>query len=245
MADGNEFNNVRADRVESNDNTVEQKLTLAAIAEGERVEKRAEAGGDTSKRKETAKQFDEQLKAFADKSTDSDNIKQLQDLVKKFNDNPNKADAIKQVATSYLRLDVSMGKQSGETVAQIDQARQEELKNNPARVGMEEDYASKLDQFFDRLTSLSVADRDKIETALERKANEPMDQRDARVRIAIGSDQESLAKFDAMQSAYNTLDSVKSPQEKQLEAKHYGQILEFRESKAVWRMLVMRSRLED
>lgn len=221
------------------DGRMEQQLTLAAVT-NDKVERRQAA--ETPQRIETAKRFDAQLKAFADDASDkSENMKAFQAIVKDFCNAGDKASALRQVAPTYLRWDVNMGKQGHEIVEKLDAEKAEQRNSNPARPALDAKYDSALDGFFNKVTTLSPVQRDRVETALELKEGDTRDQRNERVRAAIGNDKATLQKFDEMESAYAAVDAVKSPAEKALEAEHLQHIRDIQKAKAVWRTVNLRA----
>lgn len=234
FADPREIQNKQSERAE-------QQLTLASVT-NDRVERRQAT--ETPQRIEAAKRFDAELQAFAGQDLKSDNMKAFQAIVKTFNDSTDKAAALRQLAPSFLRLDVSMGKQAHEIVDKLDAEKAEQKKSNPARAGLEAQYDSKLDGFWNRLTSLSMGERDKIETAMELKDGDTRDQRNERVRQAIGGDTTTLQKFNDMEKSFDALNAVKSSTEKDLEAQHFAHVKELQKAKAVWRIVNLRAAIK-
>ncbi len=224
------------------DGRLEQQLTLAAVT-SDKVERRQAT--ETPQRIDTAKKFDVQLKAFAeDTSVTSYNMKAFQSIVKTFSDSADKAASLRQVAPSYLRWDVNMGKQAHEIVDKLDAEKEAQRKSNPQRAGLDAKYDSALDGYFDRVSSLSMVQRDKIDTAMELKDGETRDQRNERVRAAIGNDKVTLQKFDDMESAFAAVNAAKSQTEKDLEAQHLSHIKEIQKAKAIWRTVNLRAAIK-
>jgi hypothetical protein len=224
------------------DGRLEQQLTLAAVS-NDRVERRQTT--ETPQRIETAKRFDSQLKAFADDASDkSENMKAFQAIVKDFNNAGDKASALRQIAPTYLRWDVNMGKQGHEIAGKLDAEKAEQRNSNPARPGLDAKYDSALDGFFNQVVTLSPVQRDKVETALVLKEGDTRDQRNERVRAAIGNDKATLQKFDEMEKAYAAVDAVKSQNEKTLEAQHLEHFRDIQKAKAAWRIVNLRAAIK-
>ena len=221
---------------------LEQTLSFASVT-SDRAERRQTT--ETPQRIEAAKRFDSQLKAFADDTTvTSDNLKAFQAIVKDFNNAADKGQALRQIAPSYLRWDVNMGKQGHEIAGNLDAEKAEAQNANPSRAGLDSNYGAALDVFFNKVATMPMVQRDKIDTALDPKDGETREQRNDKVRAAIGDDKGTLAKFEAMETAFAAVDAVKSPAEKDLEAQLLTHMKEIQKAKSVWRIINQRATIK-